>query len=413
MLFPKAFALALLVCLASPFAAPAATPGGFVHASNWVTQLTPAQQRQLVNIPPPPLEDDPLDEPGIDRWEPDADDTELPGAFSWRDHEGADWLMPVRNQRRCGSCAAFGITAMLEMRVKQDLNEPNLRIDLSDSQCLTCAGGDCVDGITLPQGIAVMSQEGLVTEDCGPYREEGDEVILTECDGVCDAADRARVYLDGVQLLDFTDVPEVSDQITLMKKALRGSPLLVRIAVFQDLFGYGGGTYVPETEAEDAILGYHALLLVGWDDERGAWLARNSWGGAWGNSGYLWLGYGSSDSNRQVYTATGSDPWALYDLDRDGVVAVADGGTDCDDFNADVYPGAPEDLPGDGIDADCDGVDPEPPAAEGEGQGCGSNQSGGHGGLLALVFAALMSGRVSRRRARTQAPTPADRGAAR
>ncbi|MCB9743623.1 MAG: putative metal-binding motif-containing protein [Alphaproteobacteria bacterium] len=33
---------------------------------------------------------------------------------------------------------------------------------------------------------------------------------------------------------------------------------------------------------------------------------------------------------------------------------------DCDDEDATVYPGAP-DLPADGIDADCDGVDPEHP----------------------------------------------------
>jgi hypothetical protein len=42
------------------------------------------------------------------------------------------------------------------------------------------------------------------------------------------------------------------------------------------------------------------------------------------------------------------------DADYDGFPA----GEDCDDADAFVYPGAPDD-PGDGIDADCDGSDPQ------------------------------------------------------
>jgi hypothetical protein len=46
----------------------------------------------------------------------------------------------------------------------------------------------------------------------------------------------------------------------------------------------------------------------------------------------------------------------LTDADRDGFRAVAEGGNDCDDHDADVYPGAPE-VPYDGIDQDCSGAD--------------------------------------------------------
>jgi choline-sulfatase len=55
---------------------------------------------------------------------------------------------------------------------------------------------------------------------------------------------------------------------------------------------------------------------------------------------------------------------ALLDFDGDGY-ARALGGGDCDDSDPDVHPGA-LDLPGDGIDADCDGqdaTDPLPPPA--------------------------------------------------
>jgi hypothetical protein len=45
----------------------------------------------------------------------------------------------------------------------------------------------------------------------------------------------------------------------------------------------------------------HAVLLVGWDDMRGAWLIKNSWGTDWGEKGFAWIKYGSN--NIGVYAA--------------------------------------------------------------------------------------------------------------
>lgn len=63
------------------------------------------------------------------------------------------------------------------------------------------------------------------------------------------------------------------------------------------------------------------------------------------------------------------------DLDGDGHDAEQFGGDDCDDRAGRVHPGA-EDVGGDGVDADCDGVDGLPPGDS------GGSPTGETGGLL-------------------------------
>jgi cathepsin L len=41
--------------------------------------------------------------------------------------------------------------------------------------------------------------------------------------------------------------------------------------------------------------GNHIILIVGWDDAKGAWLIKNSYGTEWGENGYGWIKYGSNN----------------------------------------------------------------------------------------------------------------------
>ena len=84
------------------------------------------------------------------------------------------------------------------------------------------------------------------------------------------------------------------------------------------------------------------------------------------------LGFGARlPEGAKAYAAISDAGWALPSLlsmarrltdhDGDGFSARFGGG-DCDDTRADVYPGA-EDIPGDGIDQNCEGGDAKPAAA--------------------------------------------------
>merc|ERR1712203_917952 len=41
----------------------------------------------------------------------------------------------------------------------------------------------------------------------------------------------------------------------------------------------------------DSLLGGHAVMAIGYDDEEKVFVVRNSWGEEWGDSGYFYMPY--------------------------------------------------------------------------------------------------------------------------
>jgi hypothetical protein len=89
-----------------------------------------------------------------------------------------------------------------------------------------------------------------------------------------------------------------------IKRALIIYGPIVTTLVFDDCLNlYGGGVFNEEQNWNiDAAggrktikPGNHILLIVGWDDAKGAWLVKNSYGTEWGENGYGWIKYGSNN----------------------------------------------------------------------------------------------------------------------
>ncbi len=60
---------------------------------------------------------------------------------------------------------------------------------------------------------------------------------------------------------------------------------------------YGGGIFNEEQNKINGRLrkGSHLVLIIGWDDEKQAWLVKNSYGKDWGENGFGWMKYGSNN----------------------------------------------------------------------------------------------------------------------
>ena len=89
-------------------------------------------------------------------------------------------------------------------------------------------------------------------------------------------------------------VKNIKNNMTDMKNALsQGYPFVVGITIYETFEGYEvartGMVSMPKTYEE--CYGGHAVVCVGYDDDKKVWIMRNSWGTSWGDKGYFYLPY--------------------------------------------------------------------------------------------------------------------------
>ncbi len=181
----------------------------------------------------------------------------------------------IKNQGSCGSCWAFGIVGVFEGRLKKaGLGNQNL----SEQYLLDCNtyGYSCSGGWFSAHNNH-KSPYGARYESCYPYVG-----YKKSCSSACSYAYRiSSWYYVGSS----SGVPTTSS----IKNAIynKGS---VAAAVYADYYfqAYTGGVFTRNASGSVN----HAILLVGWDDSRGAWRLKNSWGTGWGESGFMWIKYG-------------------------------------------------------------------------------------------------------------------------
>ena len=99
-----------------------------------------------------------------------------------------------------------------------------------------------------------------------------------------------QVLVDGgFHLDDLKQLTRLSD----VKASLdEGYPAVFGFVVFSSIreASKTGMLPVPSLQ-EDEVLGGHATVAVGYDDEKGCLILRNSWSDQWGDKGYFYMPY--------------------------------------------------------------------------------------------------------------------------
>lgn len=210
-------------------------------------------------------------------------------SFDWRTVEGGN--VPVRNQRSCGSCWAFGTVAPLETLISVYCGKS---VELSEQYLVSCntSGWGCGGGwfahdyhewrIPTAKG---ETDAGAVLETAFPY---------TATNAACNGP-HAHPY----KLADWTYIGGSSTvpSPAAIKQAIQTyGPVSVAVCVGSKFQAYTSGIFNANETCSGTV--NHAVTLVGWNDDLGVdngyWILKNSWGTGWGESGYMRIRYGVS-----------------------------------------------------------------------------------------------------------------------
>jgi hypothetical protein len=214
----------------------------------------------------------------------------LPTSYDARD----DGLVTSpKNQGACGSCWAFASVGALESHLKAIGLPEGSTYDYSEQQLVSCNSsqlGCCGGGST---ALQYWETAGPIAESCFTYGESSTEcTISSPIESTIDCSDASSCTQ-----LDY----RVTNWHTVSTSDFKGSlyidgPSYWRFSVYDDFNAWyntasSGSVYVngPATN----YLGGHAVLLIGWDDSKGAYLLKNSWGPTSGpqGDGTFWMAY--------------------------------------------------------------------------------------------------------------------------
>jgi len=201
---------------------------------------------------------------------------ELPVRFSWV----PTYSLPVEDQGQAGTCWSFSTVENLEYASALFLDKP---IKLSEQfmvgygGCGSTGGGNFCGSLEVSQGLPLE-------KDC-PYQADN-----SSCGNV-------PIALKAVKEVNIGTGGQ-SPTIEQLKSALMEfGPLSVSAAAGGDWDGLGPNDIIDGNSSNVN----HMILLLSWDDAKGAWEFQNSWGN-WHGNGRAWIKYGADSFGSDAAT---------------------------------------------------------------------------------------------------------------
>ncbi len=189
---------------------------------------------------------------------------------------------PVENQGKVGSCVANAVVGAMEY---QQIIKGHENRDLSRLFVYYNArriGGNLgKSGTHNRYAMAAVLGWGVCPASMWPYQKAMVDVRPTK-----DCYENAA----GLVGTQFAQVPHGAG----VREALAsGFPVVFGMGVANKMFkvttARTGEMHPPADGNWEKKTGGHSMLMVGYDDDKNAWLVRNSWGEQWGKGGHFWL----------------------------------------------------------------------------------------------------------------------------
>ena len=204
----------------------------------------------------------------------------LPSRIDLRDEH-----FPIFNQGNLGSCTANAIsTAHYFSQIKQKAQKAfvpsRLFIYYNERAMEGTINSDA--GAVIRNGFKCIAKLGVCSEDTWKYKEDKFSEKPIE--------NAYTIALDH-QVIKYMKVVQMTKQL---KGCLaEGYPFVFGFTVYDsfesDEVARTGIMSLPE--GNESCMGGHAVMCVGYDDEKKVFIVQNSWGKEWGDKGYFYMPY--------------------------------------------------------------------------------------------------------------------------
>ncbi len=206
----------------------------------------------------------------------------------------------IYNQFDLGSCTANSLAWAFRYKQKNIIEPSRLFIYYNERYLDYLEGDNDVkedDGSTLQQGINTLKKYGVCDEKYCPY-------IINNF-----AVKPSKESYVNAELNQIIDYGIVKQDLFSMKKCLaEGNPFVFGIYVFDSFENVSTDGIVPDPDINNEnILGGHAIIAVGYDDNSKMFKFANSYGRNWGKNGYGYISYDYL-TNKDLT----DDLWTIY-----------------------------------------------------------------------------------------------------
>jgi len=195
-----------------------------------------------------------------------------------------EWDGRIEDQKNLGSCVGHAIAGAYELMLKrnypgeyQELSSLYVYYNARINERLT----ELDAGATIRAGLKSVKDYGICTEEIWPY----DPTKFDVRPSVEAYEDGRRRTLENYRRL-YT--------ITEVEQALNNNrPVVIGMNVYTSFFDLNDKDFTAKlpTNRVTEYYGEHAVYLVGYDQTKKEFLAKNSFGSEWGLNGYFFMPY--------------------------------------------------------------------------------------------------------------------------
>ena len=205
----------------------------------------------------------------------------------------ADQCSPVANQSKLGACTAFAVgKGFREFQINKR-NERKVALSamyLYYEARLRWGNQNEPTGSTNSDNMAVLAEKGMATDETMPYDIAKYMIAPT-----------AAAHTEAKEFR-FTDSVRIGSLDDTLAALAKGEAVVFAYDVMESFRSIGSDGMMPVPKPGEKRLGGHAVLAVGYDNQKQVVKVRNSWGGDWADKGHFYMPYA-------VYKSTARDIW--------------------------------------------------------------------------------------------------------